>query len=284
MGMFPVLSLSRRSVCLCAVRVFICAGDFYVLCARSTGAPGKDARIPSVSRALKTIKSWQRGFRLAYTGAVMFSHRASISCALVYGFVACHRTARFSSSIDHIVNGTRLQRVGRNRAAFVFALVERGQSRRGQHTHACTDQHADARGRAQQRSTQLIAERDRLVLLPDLLEEFELLRRSNVLLFSGISTEVSLRMGTASGNPISVRLDLEEWWNREIHQVNTDIERIVVEARVAGFKGCTGLVKEGEAQATQIIAGRRAAFEVLVTRLYDGGNIADPELQEFVKA
>ena len=96
--------------------------------------------------------------------------------------------------------------------------------------------------------------------------------------------ELAEREVESTRNPISVRLDPEEWWNREIRQVNTDIERIVVEARVAGFKDCTGLVQEGEAQATQIIAERRAAFEALVTRLYDGGNIADPELKGFLEA
>ena len=96
--------------------------------------------------------------------------------------------------------------------------------------------------------------------------------------------ELAEREVESTHDPISVRLDRENWWNREIRKVNTDIERIVVEARVAGLKDCTRLVQEGEAQATQIIAERRTAFEALVTRLYDGGNIADPELERFVEA
>src|SRR5690606_18752496 len=41
--------------------------------------------------------------------------------------------------------------------------------------------------------------------LPDLLEEFELIRRANLLAFSGISQSASQRQGTASGYNISVR-------------------------------------------------------------------------------
>lgn len=41
--------------------------------------------------------------------------------------------------------------------------------------------------------------------LTDLLDEFELLRRANVLTFKHISDEASRRRGTASNNPISVR-------------------------------------------------------------------------------
>ncbi len=41
--------------------------------------------------------------------------------------------------------------------------------------------------------------------LPDLLEEFELLRRANLLAFNRLSNEASQRQGTASGSGVSVR-------------------------------------------------------------------------------
>ena len=41
--------------------------------------------------------------------------------------------------------------------------------------------------------------------LPDLLEEFELIRRANLLTFRGISQDASQRQGTTSGYNISVR-------------------------------------------------------------------------------
>lgn len=41
--------------------------------------------------------------------------------------------------------------------------------------------------------------------LPDLLEEFDLLRRANLLAFSRLSEEASLRRGMASDNPVSAR-------------------------------------------------------------------------------
>lgn len=41
--------------------------------------------------------------------------------------------------------------------------------------------------------------------LPDLLEEFELIRRANLLTFRGISQSASQRQGTASGYNVSVR-------------------------------------------------------------------------------
>jgi len=41
--------------------------------------------------------------------------------------------------------------------------------------------------------------------LPDLMEEFDLLRRANVLAFRDLSREASLRQGTASGFAVSVR-------------------------------------------------------------------------------
>jgi hypothetical protein len=41
--------------------------------------------------------------------------------------------------------------------------------------------------------------------IADLLEEFDLQRRSNLLLLNNITEEGSQRMGTASENPISVR-------------------------------------------------------------------------------
>jgi hypothetical protein len=41
--------------------------------------------------------------------------------------------------------------------------------------------------------------------LPDLLDEFELLRRANLLAFNRLSNEVSQRQGTASGFGVSVR-------------------------------------------------------------------------------
>lgn len=41
--------------------------------------------------------------------------------------------------------------------------------------------------------------------LPDLLEEFEFIRRANLLAFSGISQDASQRQGTASGYTVSVR-------------------------------------------------------------------------------
>src|SRR5258708_4876893 len=41
--------------------------------------------------------------------------------------------------------------------------------------------------------------------LGDLLDEFELLRRANILAFSRLSDEALLRCGTASGKPVSVR-------------------------------------------------------------------------------
>jgi hypothetical protein len=41
--------------------------------------------------------------------------------------------------------------------------------------------------------------------LGDLLDEFELLRRANILAFSRLSDEALLRCGTASGSPVSVR-------------------------------------------------------------------------------
>ena len=39
----------------------------------------------------------------------------------------------------------------------------------------------------------------------ELLEEFRLLRRANILLVQNLSDEASRRIGTASGNPVSVR-------------------------------------------------------------------------------
>jgi hypothetical protein len=41
--------------------------------------------------------------------------------------------------------------------------------------------------------------------LVELLEEFELLRRANVLVFGALAPEHTLRVGTASGSPMSVR-------------------------------------------------------------------------------
>jgi hypothetical protein len=41
--------------------------------------------------------------------------------------------------------------------------------------------------------------------LSDLLEEFELIRRANILAFNRLSPEASLRCGTASNAPVSVR-------------------------------------------------------------------------------
>lgn len=41
--------------------------------------------------------------------------------------------------------------------------------------------------------------------IPDLLEEFDLLRRANILAFNRLSPEAQLRQGTASNAPVSVR-------------------------------------------------------------------------------
>jgi hypothetical protein len=41
--------------------------------------------------------------------------------------------------------------------------------------------------------------------LPDILEEFDLLRRANILAFNRLSDEVSQRCGTANNAPVSVR-------------------------------------------------------------------------------
>lgn len=42
-------------------------------------------------------------------------------------------------------------------------------------------------------------------LLPDLLQEFELLRRANILMINNMSEESTRRIGTASNNPVSAR-------------------------------------------------------------------------------
>lgn len=41
--------------------------------------------------------------------------------------------------------------------------------------------------------------------IADLVNEFELLRRANILAIKNMSTESTLRLGTASGNPVSAR-------------------------------------------------------------------------------
>ena len=41
--------------------------------------------------------------------------------------------------------------------------------------------------------------------LPQLIEEFESLRKANIALYKGFSEEMLLRLGKASGGPVSVR-------------------------------------------------------------------------------
>jgi hypothetical protein len=55
--------------------------------------------------------------------------------------------------------------------------------------------------------------------LPDLLEELAALRRSHVLMFSGLSEEAWLRRGVASGNDMSVRAWAWVIAGHELHHV-----------------------------------------------------------------
>jgi hypothetical protein len=59
----------------------------------------------------------------------------------------------------------------------------------------------------------------------DLLEEFELQRRSNLLMVSNISDEGSKRMGTASDNPVSVRALTYVMAGHVTHHINILRER-----------------------------------------------------------
>ena len=59
----------------------------------------------------------------------------------------------------------------------------------------------------------------------DLLDEFELQRRSNMLMVSNISDEGSKRMGTASDNPVSVRALTYVMAGHVTHHINILRER-----------------------------------------------------------
>jgi hypothetical protein len=62
----------------------------------------------------------------------------------------------------------------------------------------------------------------------DLLEEFDLNRRSNMLMLKNIDDEGSRRMGTASDNPVSVRALAYDMAGHVIHHVNILKERYSV--------------------------------------------------------
>lgn len=57
--------------------------------------------------------------------------------------------------------------------------------------------------------------------LSDLLQEFELVRRSNLLLFRNLSPEIYLRPGTASNNPFTVRALLYVMVGHVIHHIGS---------------------------------------------------------------
>ena len=57
--------------------------------------------------------------------------------------------------------------------------------------------------------------------LPDLVEEFELQRRANVLCFRSFTTEEAARRGTASGNPFSARALLYLLGGHVIHHMDS---------------------------------------------------------------
>jgi uncharacterized damage-inducible protein DinB len=57
--------------------------------------------------------------------------------------------------------------------------------------------------------------------ISDLLEEFELLRRANILNFGGLASEAFLRRGVASNNPFTVRSLLYAMVGHVIHHINS---------------------------------------------------------------
>jgi len=62
----------------------------------------------------------------------------------------------------------------------------------------------------------------------ELLEEFDLQRRSNMLLLRNLSDEASLRIGTASDNPVSVRALVYIMAGHVKHHINILNERYLV--------------------------------------------------------
>src|SRR5438552_19031430 len=59
----------------------------------------------------------------------------------------------------------------------------------------------------------------------ELLDEFDLQRRSNMLMFQNLSDEASKRMGTASDNPVSVRALTYTMAGHTRHHLNVLSER-----------------------------------------------------------
>lgn len=73
-------------------------------------------------------------------------------------------------------------------------------------------------------------------------------------------------------------------WDTNFGKLDTDLEMIVKLAQEAGFDHRQDLLSEGWNRANAIIADNRAAYEAFVIRLFDGGNIEQPELDEYFPA
>lgn len=79
----------------------------------------------------------------------------------------------------------------------------------------------------------------------------------------------------------SSRLDARAW-NLHLQNPTEDRDRIIGTMRRAGFEGRNDIVREAEKRAKARIIERRAQYEALVTKLYDGTNVEQPELNNFL--
>jgi hypothetical protein len=73
-------------------------------------------------------------------------------------------------------------------------------------------------------------------------------------------------------------------WDTKFSRLASDLKMIVKLGQEAGFKHRNDLVQQAEERVKNIITDHRAAYEALVIRLYDHGNIEQPELGEFLDA
>ena len=81
----------------------------------------------------------------------------------------------------------------------------------------------------------------------------------------------------------SSRLDAHAW-NQHPQNPTADRDRIIVIMRRAGFEGRNHIVQQAEQWAKNCISEGRARYEALVTKLYDDGNLQQPELNNFLNA
>jgi hypothetical protein len=73
-------------------------------------------------------------------------------------------------------------------------------------------------------------------------------------------------------------------WDTTCALLDSDLKMIVKLGQEAGFKHRNDLLQQAEQRVKNIIADDRAAYEALVIRLYDHGNIEQPDLGDFLDA